>query len=242
MNEVAKIENTNIGPSDVPLRATSAVTPMEMINTAIERGADVDQLTKLMDLQERWEKTEARKLFVAAMSEFQQACPTIDKTLKAHNSTYAGLAETLEQIRELMSKCGLSHSWKTEQAEGQISVTCCVTHTAGHQECTTMSAGADTSGSKNNIQAIGSTVKYLQRYTLFSILGLASKEHDDDGKAAGLGASITEEQEATLSAKMRETETDKARFLKAYNIETLADLPASKFNDAMSKLARKAAK
>lgn len=234
MNEVAKINNK----SQVP----AAVTPMDMINTAIERGADVDQLTKLMDLQERWEKTEARKLFVSAMSEFQQECPTIDKTLKAHNSTYAGLAETLEQIRELMSRCGLSHSWKTEQAEGQISVTCCVTHTAGHQECTTMSAGADTSGSKNNIQAIGSTVKYLQRYTLFSILGLASKEHDDDGKAAGLGATITEEQEATLSAKITETGTDKVRFLKAYNIETLADLPASKFNDAMSKLARKASK
>lgn len=227
MNEVAKINNE----SQVP----AAVTPMDMINTAIERGADVDQLTKLMDLQERWEKTEARKIFVAAMSEFQQECPTIDKTLKAHNSTYAGLAETLEQIRDLMSKCGLSHSWKTEQAEGQISVTCCVTHTAGHQECTTMSAGADTSGSKNNIQAIGSTVKYLQRYTLFSILGLASKEHDDDGKAAGLGPTISEDQVKTIQQQFKDTGMKPERFYKAFKIERVSDLPASRYHEAIGR-------
>lgn len=240
MGEVAKIEEQTV---------STAITPMDMINTALERGADIDQLTKLMDLQERWEANEARKQYVSAMSAFQEKCPTIDKTLKAHNSTYAGLAETLEQIRGLMSENNLSHSWVTQQADGKISVTCCVTHKAGHKECTTMSAGADTSGSKNNIQAIGSTVKYLQRYTLFSILGLASKEYDDDGKAAGLGPTITEEQEATISVKIKEVCPDKesqdrnrARLFNAYKIEKLADLPASAFNEVMNKMANRTAK
>ena len=45
----------------------------------------------------------------------------------------------------------------------------------------------DNSGSKNSIQAIGSTTTYLQRYTLFSILGLAAGEDDDGSAASGTG-------------------------------------------------------
>jgi hypothetical protein len=56
----------------------------------------------------------------------------------------------------------------------------------GHSERTTLSATADTSGSKNSIQAIGSTVTYLQRYTLLAAVGLAAGG-DDDGQAASPG-------------------------------------------------------
>lgn len=228
MNQVAKIDEQKAV-------STNTVTPMDMLQQALERGTDMDQLTKLMDLQDRWEKNEARKAYVSAMSAFQQECPTIDKTLKAHNSTYAGLAETLEQIRGLMSTNQLSHSWVTEQKDGQISVTCCVTHVQGHKECTTMSAAADTSGSKNNIQAIGSTVKYLQRYTLFSILGLASKENDDDGKAAGLGPTITKEQVKAIQKRFEDTGMKPERFYKAFNIERVNDLPASRYHEAIGR-------
>lgn len=47
-----------------------------------------------------------------------------------------------------------------------------------------MSAEPDGSGSKNAVQAIGSTNTYLQRYTLFSVLGLASVDMDDDANGA----------------------------------------------------------
>jgi hypothetical protein len=40
------------------------------------------------------------------------------------------------------------------------------------------------SGSKNAIQAIGSAVTYLQRYTLLSATGLAAKNGDNDGADA----------------------------------------------------------
>jgi len=222
MGEVATKQDTS----------TAAITPMEMLQMAVEQNADIDKLTKLMELKERWEASEARKAFVSAMSAFQENCPTIDKTLQAHNSKYAGLAETLEQIRALMSEHRLSHSWKTEQNEQTTSVTCTITHIGGHSESTTMSAPADNSGGKNNIQAIGSTVKYLQRYTLFSILGLASKENDDDGKAAGLGPKISPEQAKVIEANLEETGMTKERFFKAFDIANVSDLPASRFEEA----------
>ena len=48
----------------------------------------------------------------------------------------------------------------------------------------TMAAGPDGSGGKNAIQAIGSTVSYLERYTLLAATGLATEDQDDDGRGA----------------------------------------------------------
>jgi len=155
-----------------------------MIKMAIEQNADVDKLEKLIGLKERWEATEAKKAYVAAMTKFRAECPAIQKTRQAHNSKYAGLAEAIGTIRAVMEGCGLSHSWTTNQVGGEVCVTCVVTHLSGHSEQTMLVASPDTSGSKNSIQAIGSTVTYLQRYTLFSILGIASTDQDDDGESA----------------------------------------------------------
>ena len=54
----------------------------------------------------------------------------------------------------------------------------------GHSEETTLKAPPDTSGSKNSIQAIGSTVTYLERYTLLAATGMAAAGMDNDGRFA----------------------------------------------------------
>jgi len=158
------------------------VTPMSLVQMAVEQNADLDKLERLMVMQEKWEANEARKAFNHAIAKFRAECPPIKKTKKAHNSKYAGLSETVEQIKPHLEACGLSYTWHTSQANGCVSVTCKVTHIMGHSDETTLFSDPDTSGSKNSIQSIGSAVSYLQRYTLTSILGLASTdEFDDDG-------------------------------------------------------------
>jgi hypothetical protein len=52
----------------------------------------------------------------------------------------------------------------------------------GHSERTPLEASPDASGGKNGIQAVGSTVTYLQRYTLLSATGMAVQDQDDDGR------------------------------------------------------------
>jgi len=213
-----------------------ATTPAQLLQIAVDKGADIERLEKLMDLQLRWEASEARKSFVEAMTEFRAECPVITKNRDAHNSRYATLAHTLSLVQGLLSKYGLSHTWKTEQGEsGLIAVTCCVTHRQGHQECTSMSAQADTSGSKNSIQAIGSTVSYLERYTLFAILGLASTDQDDDGAAGDQGA-ITDEQAANLQALFDEVGGDLPKFLQPYNCDSIETMPAKFFKRAVKRL------
>ena len=182
---MSKKRMNKITPEPIKLVATQgepiAISP---IQAAMQAGASPSELLQFMELQERHEANEARKAFVAAMANFRASCPTIKKTEEAHNSMYASIAGTLNQIKGLMSENGLSHSWRTSQEGKDITVSCVVTHALGHSEQTSLTAAPDTSGSKNAIQAIGSTVKYLERYTLEACLGLSSSlEGDDDGGA-----------------------------------------------------------
>ena len=60
--------------------SVSSTTPSDLLRLAVEQGADLEKLEKLMDLQERWESNQARKAFVEAMAEFKKNPPEIFKT------------------------------------------------------------------------------------------------------------------------------------------------------------------
>jgi hypothetical protein len=166
----------------------NAVTPMELIQLAMNQNADISKLEKLMELQLRWEANEAKKAFVSAMNAFKADPPDIIKNKKvAYKDVaykYATLANVCDQVTGALSKHGISHRWRTEQSDGLIRVTCILTHDRGHSEETTLSGAPDDTGSKNKIQAIGSTVKYLERYTLLAATGLEAGDEDNDGQGA----------------------------------------------------------
>ena len=48
-----------------------APTPLSVLQDAVNRGANVETLAKLLELQERWEANQARKAFVAALAAFK---------------------------------------------------------------------------------------------------------------------------------------------------------------------------
>lgn len=241
-----------VAPEAEPSPPATAVTPMQMLQIAIERGADLDMLERLMALQERWEAGEARKEFVSALAAFKANPPTVikNKHVGYESRGQGGKTEydhaTLDQvvgvIAPALSREGLSHRWQTEQREARIVVTCILTHRRGHSESVTLEAGADTSGSKNQIQAIGSTVTYLQRYTLLAITGLAATDQDNDGRAAAASETISAEQKEELVALMKETGADTKRFLDYLNVPSLDEIPASMFPNAKAALAKKKGK
>lgn len=165
------------------------VTPMEMLAMAVQQGADLEKLEKLMGLQERWEANEARKAFVAALSAFKAEAVKVTKnklvdftSAKGRTSyKHATLDHICEVLGEVLSRHGLSFRWEIKQ-EQRVSVTCHLQHVLGHTESVTMTGPADDTGNKNAIQQVGSTVTYLQRYTLLAITGTATGEDDNDGR------------------------------------------------------------
>lgn len=166
------------------IKTEGTATPAKLLELAISKDLDVDKLTKLMDLQERWDAQQAKKAFLIAMSDFQSKCPTLTKSKNVSfgntSYNYIPLGEIAKQIKELLNECGLSYRWETKE-NGNISITCIVSHVDGHSESNTMTAQKDGSGSKNEIQQIGSTMTYLQRYTLIGALGISSADQDPDG-------------------------------------------------------------
>lgn len=190
-NKIVKQEQPN---------QVSTTSPMQLIEAAVNANADIDKLERLMSLQERWEQNNAKKSFFAAMSKFNAECPNIIKRKKAHNSFYAPLGDIHAQIKETLVSCGLSFRFEQDHSNG-ITVSCLVSHESGHTERATMTAPADTSGSKSPIQAIASTVTYLQRYTLCSALGITTADEDMDGRIDN-GMVINTDQERFLLDKL----------------------------------------
>jgi hypothetical protein len=214
--------------------------PSRLIEIAISKGADLDKLEKLLSLQERYEANEARKAYNDAMSQFKANPPDInkDKTVTYGTTKYshASLFNVTDKVNKELSKYGLSASWKTTQ-NGTISVTCKITHIKGHSEETMLTAPSDTSGSKNAIQAIGSTVSYLQRYTLLSLTGLATHDQDDDAVAAT--EKITEAQAAEITALAKEKNVAMEILTKAYHIESIDKLPSTRYSQVVNMLKAK---
>jgi hypothetical protein len=164
--------------------AVAPVTPMELIQRASAQGASIEQMQQLFELKLRVEADEARKAFHQAMAKFKQNPPRIYKnvTKKAGNIDlcYASLDNVVEVITPVLSAVSIRHRWEVKQDSALISVSCVLSHDLGHCEVTTLTAPADSSGSKNSIQAIASTVTYLQRYTLLAATGMAAAGMDDD--------------------------------------------------------------
>ncbi len=179
--------------------ATTA-TPADLVRYAMESGADLDRLERLMDMQMKWESNEARKAYHMAMAEFKKNPPTIykdkhvefrtDKGVTAYD--HATIGNVVEKVVAALAEHGFSHRWMPNRGEGgMISVTCVLTHQMGHSEETTLEAGLDQSGGKNNIQAMISTKSYLERHSLLAAVGLATKDTpDDDGRGAERNSDI----------------------------------------------------
>lgn len=153
-----------------------------MVGVAMSKGdLSADNLSALLQVQKDWEANEARKRFSEAMAYFQSNLPEITKTKSGHNCKYADIDDIAQAIKSVLQTSGLSYRFEQSQSEQGVTVTCIVTHVAGHQESATLTAANDTSGGKNAIQAIASAVTYLRRYTLTGLLGITTGMEDDDG-------------------------------------------------------------
>lgn len=169
-----------VGNPDVSL------SPMQLIQMAVQNGGAIEQLEKLMELQERWEEKEARKAYFDSLTQFQSQMPIIEKkktvAFNQTNYKYAPLDDIMEQIRPSLKANGLTVRWEQEQKDNDIIVTCIITHKLGHSERVRLSGNPDVSGKKNSVQSIASTVTYLRRYTVTGALGIATADEDFDGR------------------------------------------------------------
>lgn len=222
-------------------------TPSDVIQYAISKGADLDKLEKLMELQERWEAGEAKKAYTEAMTAFKADPPEIEKDRHVSYTTskgiteynHASLANVTDKINKALSVHGLSATWKTPQDGETITVECTIAHRQGHSESTSLSAKPDLSGSKNPIQAMGSTISYLERYTLLALTGLATVDQDDDGRNGVTAECISTDQVTEINDLIKETGADKVKLLKVVKAESVEKILQSSYKMLIKLLKKK---
>lgn len=216
---------------NLPATATEK-SPMELMEQAISLNADPAVLEKLMGLQERYEDRASEKAFNQSFMEFTSNPPKIIKDMAADfNGSvqyhFADLGKINDTIKSELLKYDLAHRWETEDLErGASRITCVLMHKDGHSVKSSLSSGIETSGSKNNVQGVGSTVTYLERYTLLSILGLVAVGIDNDGRAPEPPApeKIDAGNVQIIEGLIEEHEIDKKRFLSHYGVSSISEI------------------
>lgn len=240
------MSNAAVAQIDPP--ASNALT---IVDRAIMQGSSVEVIEKLIALQERYDANMARKAFDNAMASAKSEIPVIDKNrlvdftgktgirTNYRHEDLAGIARTVDPI---LARHGLSYRFRTSSLPNEpVTVTCIVSHRDGHSEENTLSAGRDESGNKNSIQAVGSTITYLQRYTLKAALGLAASA-DDDGRAVEDGEKISASQVDAIRLLIVEVAADIAKFCKYMKVERIEDITTNSYQRAIDALEGKRSK
>lgn len=93
-------------------------------------------------------------------------------------SKYADLAAVRSVIREPMAKHGLSLVQLPKTVDGGVEVQTMLLHSSGQYITSNLFMPA----AKNDAHGIGSAITYARRYSIMSIMSLATE--DDDGNAA----------------------------------------------------------
>lgn len=173
-----------------------SATPENFIAFALQSGRSIEEIQQLINFRNAELARVAELEFYEAKRQFLKTVPRIIKNqdadfgetktgAKGASYRYSDLDNLINTIKDAESAAGLSHDFKTTQDDkGNVQITCILSHVGGHSETDTLKAPPDKSGGKNDIQAMKSTVSYLRRAALESVLGLSQGGDDNDGKDA----------------------------------------------------------
>jgi hypothetical protein len=186
---VEKIE----GPvSRLPVVSESAAVLSMIERVARDPSVEMSKMMQLMSWRKEMVADQRRADFDEAMASAKAEIPVINKNREVDFTSqkgrthykYEDLAEIARVVSPILAKFGLSYRYRvTSNLNEPVTVTCIVSHRAGHFEEVTLMGGRDDTGGKNAIQQVASTLTYLQRMTLKAALGLAAS-NDDDGKSS----------------------------------------------------------
>lgn len=253
LEKISVIPQDDAPASQLPVQSETAAVLGMIERAARDPSIDMSKMMQLMGWRKEMVAEQKRAAFDEAMAAAKAEIPVITKNRQVDFTSpkgrthykYEDLAEIARVVSPILAKYGLSYRYRvTSNVNEPVTVTCIVSHRAGHFEEVTLLGGRDESGNKNSIQAVASTLTYLQRMTLKAALGLAASD-DDDGKSSGSGAAtINPDQVGDLVALIQDVggerhEELKAGLLKYMKVETIADIPAAKYRDAVAALNKK---
>ena len=245
-----------------PVELGQADPILAMIERAAKDPAvDIEKFERLMAMKERVEGQRASLAFAEAFAELQLDLPVIDRngSIVVYSKTdrekpggvpagaqpiqetpYATLDDIIEALRKPLHAHGFSLRFEYETAaDGRLATTAYLRHRAGHEiSAKSPPLQHDSTGSKNNVQAVGSSLTYGRRYALTAVVPIVShapQDADDDGKAAG-SALIDGDQLVQVQELLKETQMDPAEFFEKVGCVGYSDMTVKQWKWAVARL------
>lgn len=217
-----------------------------ILQAALNPDLDVDKMEKLYDLYVKDQEREAVKEFNSAMSRVQSKIGPIvkDKKNTQTGSKYAKLETIITKISPVYSAEGFALSFNTGKSECErcILITCEVSHSSGHSKTYQYDSPIDDKGAKGNANKTeahgrGSATAYGRRYLTAMIFNLAIADEDKDGNLPG--DRITQEQQDEINFLLKNTGSNKNKFLEYLDCKSVETIPMAKYGMAIAALRKK---
>ena len=235
------------------MTATDVVVPEgdRLLTLALERGTElnVEIIERIVALKERNEDREAARAIHEAVAAFQADVPAIPKskvvsyasrTGRDVRYSYAPLDAIADAIRSALHTHGLAYTWDSSYEEGRVVCTCTVRHIHGAKLSAVFGAPIDTGDTKmSGPQRTAAALTYARRQSLVQVLGLTSTDDDTDAEGTPVGHAISDAQRDELQIFISESGADISKFCELLEVDSLKDLDAGRFDEALGLLRQK---
>jgi hypothetical protein len=223
-----------------------------MFLQAARDGVDVDRLKQIKDLYKEMQADAAKRAYLDALAQAKSEFTPIIKTRLVDyphkdgrgrtSYKYEELADITDVVVPILSKYGITHSFKVDQSQPpKIKVSCILAHANGYEDMPrTLEGVEDTSGQKSPNQAIASTVTFMERGTLKQALGLAAGRDEDGagGEDPDL-AMIDGDQLIQMQQLLEETKSDLAIFFDTIGTTGFSDMTVKQYRRGINLLLEK---
>jgi hypothetical protein len=171
-----------------PAVALAPATPEAMLMMAIERGANIETLERIMAMGEKLRKEAAERAFFDALAAAQGEFPPIEKTRVVEGRyKYASLDDLMDRITPVLQKHRLSTSFERAFVSNEaglitaVSSALVVRHGDGHSHTfAPVVMPTDGAARMNKTQQVGCAMTYADRYAYQGGLGFRPCDEDTD--------------------------------------------------------------
>ena len=184
--------------------------------------------------------------FLAAFIDMQGELPVISEggiianKYGKEQSRYALWEDINEAIKPVLTKYKFALSFELSTLPERIIVTGILCHINGHQRRSEIGLPLDTSGSKNIVQAFGSSISYGKRYVTQALLNLTCGGEDDDGAAGGGEEYIPQDKQRELKGMLEKVNGSEEGFLKNLGADNWGKIKADQYDRALMLIKKKA--
>ncbi len=229
--------------------AAAEPTPLQVIQQAIQTGADPAVIHSLIDAQERMMRNDAEQKYNQAMVRTQSEIKPVFKGASnpQTHSRYAKYEDMHRDIWPTVTENGFSVMYSQGEASkpDMIRINATVLHEAGHSKDFFVELPADDRGikgqqNKTDLHGVGSTFSYGRRYLESMIFAISFTDEDTDGNREI--PTVTDEQVAELLKLTEEAGMEAHEVCELMKINILEELPQNRFPGVVRALKLRAAK